>query len=354
MTPFYNEFLCYTIASLFWANLDLPENGARNQLRLLLVADPQLVGFNDLALFGSLSRMDCDRYLRNNFNRAYNHVRPDVIVFLGDLLDEGSTATDNDYEIYVQRFQSVFQTPTPVQKIYIPGDNDVGGEGFDKKTTEKIQRFWQHFIEPEEQQAGNNVVAANFVDFYRMNLDFSDTAPQDYLDALTQMRSKQRGKFTILLNHMPLVMRYDISSILKAANPNLMLTGHHHTAKITTCINCHESTSSNTWQGNSLHVTDSKIYDFDLTSKATISEVAVPTCSYRMGVQQMGYGAAVINDGGQMRYTVLWLPSRYLHLFLYIFVLVMIVIVSVFFGLCQLILNQNHRYALPMYRARAF
>jgi hypothetical protein len=42
-------------------------------------------------------------------------VRPDVVVFLGDLLDEGSVGSDADYLTYVKRFKSVFSFPDHVK-----------------------------------------------------------------------------------------------------------------------------------------------------------------------------------------------------------------------------------------------
>lgn len=55
------------------------------------------------------------RYLRLGFWHALGHVRPDVVVFLGDLLDEGSVASDSDYQTYVKRFKNVFTFPDHVQ-----------------------------------------------------------------------------------------------------------------------------------------------------------------------------------------------------------------------------------------------
>lgn len=37
---------------------------------------------------------------------------PDVIVFLGDLFDEGSIANDPEYRRYFQRFSTTFDLPT--------------------------------------------------------------------------------------------------------------------------------------------------------------------------------------------------------------------------------------------------
>jgi len=38
-------------------------------------------------------------------------VKPQVVVFLGDLFDEGSEATDPEYRRYYKRFASIFGLP---------------------------------------------------------------------------------------------------------------------------------------------------------------------------------------------------------------------------------------------------
>ncbi|CAG0882676.1 unnamed protein product [Darwinula stevensoni] len=53
-------------------------------------------------------------------------------------------------------------------------------------------------------------------------------------------------------------------------------------------------------------------YAFDTTEKGV--EIIVPTCSYRMGVTEMGYGFLEIFEDRKMRYAVLWLPQRFSHI----------------------------------------
>ena len=36
------------------------------------------------------------------------HTQPDVVVYLGDLMDEGSKATDEEYKTYFYRFLDIF------------------------------------------------------------------------------------------------------------------------------------------------------------------------------------------------------------------------------------------------------
>ena len=57
------------------------------------------------------------RYLAKTFQLALNHVQPDVVIFLGDLIDEGSVATDVEYELYVNRFRQIFGTSTSKVKV---------------------------------------------------------------------------------------------------------------------------------------------------------------------------------------------------------------------------------------------
>jgi len=48
------------------------------------------------------------RYLYKTFHKAFYHVQPHVVVFLGDIMDEGNIATDDEYRRYIERFNDVF------------------------------------------------------------------------------------------------------------------------------------------------------------------------------------------------------------------------------------------------------
>ena len=112
----YHEVVSFFVSSLHWPNLP-PAN--QDDVRVLFVADPQLVGLqNEPALLGAITRRDADKYLQFGFFHAIGYVRPDVVIFLGDLLDEGSIASDDEYINYVNRFHSVFRMPTNVKSIF--------------------------------------------------------------------------------------------------------------------------------------------------------------------------------------------------------------------------------------------
>lgn len=48
------------------------------------------------------------RYLSQTFGLAFSYCKPDVVIFLGDLMDEGSKATPLEYKYYYYRIQSIF------------------------------------------------------------------------------------------------------------------------------------------------------------------------------------------------------------------------------------------------------
>ena len=51
------------------------------------------------------------------------------------------------FSAYTERFNSIYGGFDRSVKtfIYVPGDNDIGGEGGDPVTDEKIRRFKDHF-----------------------------------------------------------------------------------------------------------------------------------------------------------------------------------------------------------------
>lgn len=69
--------------------------------------------------------------------------QPQLVVFLGDLFDEGKWVDDAEFEKYVQRFQMLFHTPNHVKVVAVVGNHDIG---FHYATRPKIfKRFEQKF-----------------------------------------------------------------------------------------------------------------------------------------------------------------------------------------------------------------
>jgi ethanolamine phosphate phosphodiesterase len=99
---------------------------------------------NDL-LYLSLSSSSFS-YLAKTFALANAYVRPDWTLFLGDIFDEGLSASDDEFKRYFDRFDTIFGYESHEQRmIVIPGDNDVGGEYYGDKQPILRQRFRNYF-----------------------------------------------------------------------------------------------------------------------------------------------------------------------------------------------------------------
>lgn len=64
-----------------------------------------------------------------------------------------------------------------------------------------------------------------------------------------------------------------------------------------TCLSDDEDMNNWPYYHRDMANTDTYI-DIDFTNLIALSEIMVPTCSYRMGVPKMGYGVAVISKYG--------------------------------------------------------
>ena len=65
-----------------------------------------------------------------------DHVKPDVVIFLGDLMNEGSVCSDEEYEIYKERFDSIFNSSTHHSRVRVHFKNLI----------EKLLIFFTYFL----------------------------------------------------------------------------------------------------------------------------------------------------------------------------------------------------------------
>lgn len=49
------------------------------------------------------------------------------------------------FVVIQQRFDKIFYVPSGIHKIYLAGDNDIGGEGPDLLSSLTVGRFTKHF-----------------------------------------------------------------------------------------------------------------------------------------------------------------------------------------------------------------
>lgn len=303
LTVFHNEFFSFWQDSWAWPdiNCNRSNDNSSSCQKILIVSDPQILS-NSEGIISFVEAMDSDAYLRRSFQMAVKHVSPHVILFLGDLLDQGSQTTGEEYLIYTNRFNQIFNTGelNPLV-INIPGDNDIGGEGSDRVTKEKVERFNHHF--GSETQISHKNVKYLKVDRITPDFNFPNT-------------TFEHDKFRVVLSHIPLSFIQGIFSeaVMAKLKPNLIFSAHDHRFAMATT---HYKPFHITYQTSAIEdINHSLIIQRNLSDTECI-EIRWPTCSYRMGVLHVGYGVVSIGSDGRMEAAVLWTHSRFRTLAIY-------------------------------------
>ncbi|KAL9914706.1 cell division control protein 1 isoform X2 [Glossina fuscipes] len=303
----FNEIIIYHVNRCSWQQIGCKVG---NCTRILLIADPQLLGLTySKTLYSGLARFDADRYLRQTFKQALAFTKPHIICFLGDLMDEGNVASPEEFKSYVKRFQQIYRTDDDprfklfspyYQRVHIPGDNDIGGENGEYISNLNVHRFEEAFTQEDIFDYGENHL--RFFKINRMLLDF--TNPD---------RSNNAKHLRIGLSHAPILIGGGplLRAILKELDPHIIFSGHWHESRIFT----HPDTKV-------VNFYEPGVRQFDLKAikeqQHSYLEIMVPTASYRMGKTKMGIGYAVL-ENHNLSYTVLWLPNRFIFLLIYLF-----------------------------------
>ncbi|CAF3693473.1 unnamed protein product [Adineta steineri] len=324
---FINEVLFYEWTRMNWPNLDSLLKKPTVE-RLLLVADPQLIGEKDEGFFGLITRNDADRYLAKTFSQANEYIKPNWILFLGDIFDEGLSASDDEFKRYFERFDTIFQYENREQQcIVIPGDNDVGGEYYGDKQPILRQRFRNYF---------GRMIALyhqNDIEYLKLDIDMFESYVDGKRFAIMEQTQNRplTSIFRIVLNHWPLLTRSTrfIKPFLNELEPNLILKGdsHHFTVVSYDRINITTHLLAKEYIPQS-------ILSIDLKQNRFVYEITIPTCSYRMGVDRIGYGVLLLDSATKMAHlAILPTPRRYISLYLYGFYGVFFVISLIFIAL---------------------
>lgn len=64
--------------------------------------------------------------MHRSFQTAMTLFQPQLVIFLGDLFDEGQWVTDSEWKDYVTRFHRLFHTPDRVKVVAVVGNHDIG------------------------------------------------------------------------------------------------------------------------------------------------------------------------------------------------------------------------------------
>ncbi|XP_018027756.1 uncharacterized protein C630.12 [Hyalella azteca] len=299
-TIFYNEWLALKFEMQSWEAMAVGQHyGKGVAARVLLVADPQMLSPLSEPYFplSLLAIWDANRFMRRGFQAALSTAKPDVVVFLGDLLNDGSVASDSEFNNMKNNFLADFAVPETVKLvIYLPGDNDVGGEAGDLLTVAKIARFQKAFPMPSS-------LHYMFMEMVPVSPALGSSSPP--------ILETPPGVLRLLLSHSPLLPSTLNRKRLQAEKPTLIFSGHFHES-------FHFSGDKSKFHASKFWPFNERgtVLNFTLFSDE-VHEIIVPTCNYRMGKKSYGFGLAVLDSTGWLEYGVLWLPSRFWQLQLY-------------------------------------
>ncbi|KAJ7091250.1 Metallo-dependent phosphatase-like protein [Mycena epipterygia] len=138
-----------SVHKCLWPDIQARTESAPRPTHVLLVADPQILDHRSYPgrapYLTFISQLLVDLNLRKSW-RAALRMQPDVVMFLGDMMDGGRfSMSDAEYEAYFRRFKSIFPLDTNVPLYFIPGNHDTGlgvSAEFSKKAG---SRYISHF-----------------------------------------------------------------------------------------------------------------------------------------------------------------------------------------------------------------
>lgn len=301
----YFELLAYFSQSYTneWPSIDCGTDS--NSYKLFFVADPQILGENTESW---IARVDCDRFLKITYKYAMNYVNPDLIIFLGDLMDEGSMCSSEQYSSYFSRFRNIFYlNHIPKNKtIFVPGDNDIGGEN-EEVTPLKLHRYENYFGPSVE------IISYKNIKFFKVN-SMTRMFPEYNVENDTSIR--------IVLSHIPLLGVDSLlaEEIIMKLRPHAIFSAHDH--KLMHFMTEYNSPKREILQH--IDVADQSAFRFTYSEKTKrVNEISVPTVSYRMGTAVHGYSAVVIDKKQEvMCYFFLRTPRRLAFLIFYLVLLI--------------------------------
>lgn len=162
---FYNEYLIY-YQVLIVCNWPTKHND--NLLNLMLISDTHLLGSRNGHWFDKLRR---EWQMHRSFQTARHLLKPDYIVIMGDLTDEGKWCSDLEWKYYENRVHELFYTDSNTKLLIVVGNHDIGFH-YDINS-HKLERFNRSFNTKYlnlHQSTGKNL-NINFVLINSMSLE---------------------------------------------------------------------------------------------------------------------------------------------------------------------------------------
>ncbi|KAG8747119.1 hypothetical protein FRC10_002168 [Ceratobasidium sp. 414] len=186
----------------------------------MLIADPQVIDHRSYPgrrlWFKTLTQFIVDSNLRKSW-RAAKRLYPDVVVFLGDMMDGGRyRMLDDEYDAYYSRFNDIFSSSKDIPKYYLVGNHDVGLGKSQAFSARARQRYLSHFGGTTNFQVPIANHSFVFIDApglveedyrrYEEEESFEDWAgmPGGAIEFVNRLAQESNPGPRILLSHIPL------------------------------------------------------------------------------------------------------------------------------------------------------
>ena len=136
---YFAEISIYPIYTYHMSEAD---NGTvpKESLRVLVITDLHIMCTMS-AVETWIARWDADRYLKKSLDEALDAFRPNVVLILGDVFDQGYNANSREWIDYLHCLQHVVAVPATVHFMSTVGDNDIGGEGRESISSRVVERY---------------------------------------------------------------------------------------------------------------------------------------------------------------------------------------------------------------------
>ncbi|KAG0196103.1 hypothetical protein BGX33_002085, partial [Mortierella sp. NVP41] len=129
---------------------DRTDGTLKDRYRMAIIADPQLtdwMSYHQSGLVLALVEMYTDIFMKRSFRRLHASLRPDAVLFLGDLNDGGRITNDDTFEKNKGRFlEWVFSTRSsawnqqPIVTDAVAGEEDVVNSNARKRKRQELTK----------------------------------------------------------------------------------------------------------------------------------------------------------------------------------------------------------------------
>lgn len=225
---------------------------AANMTKILVISDTHIMGPWKSTRFDKFIR---EYEMRRSFVNVNDFYKPDLIIFLGDLMDEAARSYDDTFRKAAQEFDTIFEhnQDTKWNRIVVPGNHDVGFHDHMTQYSFLLDRFSKRYESPLGAElrafADLSFIALNSMSMSNDSCPFCQETDRE-LESITRKLTSR----PIILSHIPLYRGDDSScpsapselrtktnkegrdvlhktkseSLLAKIKPRLVISGHTH------------------------------------------------------------------------------------------------------------------------------